>query len=159
MKLRYAFGQQVTPSPITLRSITPDALTAFETTWLEHPRLRAWRWRDLATDYRRNEPDRFEVAIWSGSILCGLALGKLRRGYCSGNFLEGSPVPRHPLRGKVLPAALTALTTYAAVAVVDKRRTIRLVDLDPDMIPRYSALGFVLASPKRELQYCWKVVP
>jgi hypothetical protein len=109
----------------------------------------------MAIGFRRNEPSRFEVAVWSGPALCGLGIGKLRPGYCGLNFVEGSPMPDHHLRGKVLAAVFTALTAYT---VAMERQAIRLIDPVLEMVPRYEALGFLLATPAGEPQYYWKVV-
>jgi hypothetical protein len=146
----------VAPVPISLRTITPETLATFDAEWRGHPeRLYPWPWRDMAGDYRRNEPSRFEVAVWSGEVLCGLAFGKLRLGYCGADYIEGSPVPAHPLRGSVLSAVLTALTAYA---VALGRPEIRLIDPLPALVPRYKALGFMLATPRGQSRYCRKEV-
>jgi hypothetical protein len=147
----------VAPVPLSLRPLTPEALAAFDTGWRGSPERRyPWPWPEMAGDYRRNEPDRFEVAVWSGEALCGLCLGKLRAGYCGGDYLEGSPLPTHPLKGFVLPTVLTALTAYA---VALRRKHIRLINPLPEMVPRYEILGFVLVRPRGEAPYCSKVVP
>jgi len=145
------------PFPIDLGGITSDALEAFEAEWEGRPERRyEWPWREMVDDYSRNEPGRLALAIWSGDVLCGLAIGKLRARYCSVNYVEGSPLPAHPLKGRVLPVVLTVLTAYAKA--VD-RQQIRLVDPFDAMVPCYEAHDFVLATPKGEPRYCWKAVP
>jgi hypothetical protein len=109
----------------------------------------------MVSDYRRNEPTRFEVAIWSGEVLCGLAIGRVRAGYCSADYIEGCPLSAHHLRGSVLSAVLTALTAYA---VTLDRREIRLIDRLPELVSRYASLGFVLATPRGDARYCWKEI-
>jgi hypothetical protein len=153
-----AFLRPVVPAaPISLRAITPEAMQTFEMAWQECPDRRyPWPWPQMVEHYHRNEPTRFEAAVWSGETLCGLALGRLRSGYCSADYLEGSPLPAHPLKGFVLPAMLTALAAYA---VARQRAHIRLVDPVAELVPRYEALGFALAQPRGEPRYCWKVVP
>jgi hypothetical protein len=110
----------------------------------------------MAAHYRRSEPSRFELALWSDETLCGLAVGKVRLGYCGVNFLEGSPIPGHPLKGLVIPAVLTCLTAYAKAL---GKREIRIFDPLPEMMSRYEALGFVLATLKDKSRYVGKVVP
>jgi hypothetical protein len=150
-------GQEQAQAPITLRAITPETLATFGTQWQDHAqRLYPWPWHQMAGDYRRNEPTRFEAAVWSAETLCGLALGRLRARYCSLDYIEGSPAPAHPLRGMVIPAVLTALTAYA---VALGRAEIRLIDPFPALVPRYENLGFMLATPKREARYWWKEIP
>lgn len=149
--------QPIAPAPLSLRAIAPEALASFDAVWRDCPDRRyPWPWREMAADYRRNEPTRFEVAVWSGDALCGLGLGKLRSSYCRADFFEGSPLPEHPLKGFIIPALLTVLLVYAKAL---QREQIRLIEPLPAMVPRYEALGFVLVNPKREAPYCWKAVP
>jgi hypothetical protein len=51
----------------------------------------------MVADARRDDPSRFEVAVWSDQTLCGLALGRTRPAYCGIEYLEGSPDARHRL--------------------------------------------------------------
>jgi hypothetical protein len=149
--------KELAPTLLTLRAITPESLAAFSTQWQDHTqRLYPWPWHDMAGDYRRHEPTRFEAAVWSADTLCGLALGRLRAGYCSLDYLEGSPAPAHPLRGMIIPAVLTALTAYALAL---DRPEIRLIDPLPALVPLYEGRGFVLATPRREARYWWKAIP
>ncbi|HTU54744.1 MAG TPA: hypothetical protein VMF62_12310 [Acetobacteraceae bacterium] len=146
----------VAPVSISLRLVTPDAIHAFSSTWEQHPDRRTeWPWAQMHRDYRRNEPDRFEVAIWSDVTLCGLAIGKLKTDYCCGDFVEGSPLAQHPLKEKVIPSVLTALEVYA---ILLEKREIRLIRPAPELIPRYEKQHFTLVSPKGQKQYCVKVV-
>lgn len=145
--LSEAFG----PLPVRLTLIGPEALEAFERDWSGHPGRRyPWPWREMATDFRRL-PARLEVAVWCGETLCGLAVGEARRTHVRVGYLEGSPDPEHPLRGKVTPAVLTAVTAYARAV---GRGEVRFVDPVDAMVPRYEALGLVLVSPRGEPRYC-----
>ena len=54
-----------------LRPINAAALAAIGQ-WTT--RRVAWPWHVMAADWRRNHPDRFEVAVWRDGVLCGLAL-------------------------------------------------------------------------------------
>lgn len=70
-------------APIRLTGIGPDAVDIAHHAWTGHPDRRcSWPWRQMIADVRRAEPSRFEVAIWSDEILCGLAIGKTRADHC-----------------------------------------------------------------------------
>lgn len=145
------------PVECDLRAIDPGALAVFARQWDGHPARRfPWPWADIAAEYRRNHPDRFEVAVWSGEVLCGLAVGKVSGGtlYCGVNFLEGSPEP-HPLRGFIVGIVIAAAEAYA---VTIGKGSVRLVDPLPELVPLYASFGYSLASPRRESPYCWKMV-
>ena len=101
---------------------------------------------------RRSEPDRFEVAVWSSDTLCGLAIGRTRTEFCRVDYLEGSPMPDHPLRGKVAIIVSGAAVAYATAL---GKREVRLMDPIPAVVPHYVDLGFTLASPKGGAPYCW----
>ena len=59
--------------------------------------------------------DRFEVAVWSGPVLCGLAAGTPRYGRMEVDLAKGSPDGQHPLKGAVRFAVLEAARVYAGV--------------------------------------------
>jgi hypothetical protein len=142
--------------PVRLALIGPEALAAHEA-WIGHPARRYnWPWRQMTEDLRRAEPGRFELAIWHGGILCGLSLGRLRAGFCRVDYLEGSPLPDHPLRGKVAAVMFTAAVAYATAA---GKREIHLTDPLPAVIPHYLKLGFELAFNPDKTPYCRWTIP
>ncbi len=134
-----------------LRPIDAAALAACGE-W--HNRRVTWPWAERASDWRRGHPERFEVALWSGDVLCGLALGRPSKGpsHLALYYVEGRS-PDHPLQGKVTAVVLTALQAYA---IALGKKELRLVDPLPDVIPFYCspALGFQLVTPGREAPYC-----
>jgi hypothetical protein len=141
------------PVPIGLSVIGAFVLDAFREQWAEHPRRRhAWPWPEIVQDYRRNAPDRFEVAIWSGSVLCGLAIGPTRQAFCRADYLEGAPVADHPLKGRVTMIVSGALVAYAKAL---GKTEVRLNDPLPSVVPLYEGYGFTLATPAGEAPYCW----
>lgn len=75
-----------------LRPIELAAFAAF-TSWQD--RLVDWPWPRMPAEWRRSWPERFELAIWSGDILCGLTLGRPSRGpsHMSLYYIEGNPDP------------------------------------------------------------------
>lgn len=135
-----------------LRPIDASALEAFGT-WRN--RRVAWPWPDMAGDWRRNHPDRFEVAVWRNGVLCGLALGKPApsRSHLSLHYMEGDPDPGHPLQGQVTAATFAAASSYA-IALPAKE--LHLVEPFPALVPRYCGppFHFELVQPKGRKPYC-----
>jgi hypothetical protein len=108
-------------------------------------------------DWRhRAQPKRFECAIWSGDVLCGLDVGNTRNSYCAIDLLEGNPNPEHPLRGSVVILASGAAFAYALAL---PRPQLRPVDPVEAMIPRYLDLGFQLDIMRDGSPYRWVSVP
>ena len=146
------FGPSIAPNSIRFTTITSATLGAWQKQWAEHSaRSVAWPWTDMLADYRRHHPSRFELALWSGDVLCGLAVGRTGSAYCSIEYLEGSPLAGHPLKRQVIPAALTALLAYSAVL---GKGEMRLVEPLAPLVPIYAARGFVLVEPRGERPYC-----
>ena len=109
----------------------------------------------MAADARRNAPGRFEVAVWSGKTLCGLALGRVRDRFCGIDYLESCPDPRHPLKGRVTVIVAGAAVAYATAL---GKPEIRILNPLPAMVSYYQSLGFTLAEHQGESPYCaWTV--
>ncbi len=70
------------------------ALDAWRRQWAGHPaRPVAWPWDAMMSDYRRHRPSRFELALWSGDVLCGLAVGRTGSAYCGAEYNAGQSGP------------------------------------------------------------------
>ncbi len=112
----------------------------------------AWPWPDIAAQFRQNSPDRFDLAIWHGNTLCGLAIGKpsQSRRHLTVEFIEGNPAPGHPMKGLVIPVALAAADEYAALLGC---KYVRLSNPAPALIPLYDSMGFRLATAAGETEY------
>lgn len=139
-----------------LRPLDASALAAFAAQWRGHPTRRvAWPWSDMAADWRRACPERFELAVWSGGQLCALALGRPAPSarHLALHYQEGSPNPAHPLRGRVTAVVLIAAEAYALVL---GKTELRLVEPLPALVSYYCspALGFHLVSPPGAPPYC-----
>ncbi len=143
---------------VRLTDIDPHALDAWRRTWRHsHPlRYGGWDWDGLVGRVRRR-PSAFQVAIWSGNALCGLAVGRVSRRRPSGrrhtisvHFLEGSPHADHPLRGQVARIALTAADAYGRELGATR---LRLLDPLPGVFRLYEELGFGIAPESRGSLY------
>ena len=145
-------------APVQMRDIERSALEVFATTWANNQsRLVAWPWPDMAADFRRKFPERFEVAIWSDEILCGLAIGKPShsRHVMTVQFLEGNPDTQHPLKGIVHLAVLEAAHAYS---VAINAGAMRIDAPHPATIELYLGLGFRLETPSGRSAYCEKEI-
>jgi hypothetical protein len=110
----------------------------------------------MAAEARRDDPRRFEVAVWSAQTLCGLAVGAPRSNFCRVDYVEGSPDPSHPLRGHVTIVALGVAVAYAAALGL---KEVRLMNPLEDVVPHYIMLGFSLVSLPDGTTYCRVEVP
>jgi hypothetical protein len=109
----------------------------------------------MVADWRHGHPDRFELAVWSGGTLCGLAMGRPAptASHLSLYYLEGNPDSSNPLHFKVANVVITALRAYA---VALGKTELRMVDPLPQAIPFYCSpvMGFELVNPPSEAPYC-----
>lgn len=91
----------------------------------------------------RNCPKRFDVAIWDGHTLCGMACGMASKGssFVTVKWLERfrTDEATSGLRGLVAEIALTSADHYAAII---ERKTVRLKNPLPGTEMLYSTLGF-----------------
>lgn len=110
----------------------------------------------MISDARRNDPARFEVAVWSRGILCGLAIGGTKATFCRVDYLEGSPDPRHPLKRSVTVIVSGAAVAYAAAL---GKAEVRLMNPLPAVVPFYERSGFPLVIPGSGGPYCRVEVP
>ena len=160
-RLAYDLAERLaTPAAgsIRLTGIDPHALDAWRTTWNRaHPLgYGGWDWSGLVERICRR-PSAFQVAIWSGEQLCGLAVGRMSKRRPSGqrhtvsvHFLEGNPSRQHPLRGKVAAIALAVAEAYGDVLGAWR---IRLIDPLPGVYRNYERLGFTIAGPSATRLY------
>jgi hypothetical protein len=116
-------------SSVKLRLTTLDKVAMIGYgAWKAHSArgARRWPWPSLVHDFRHADPACFEVAIWSGNHLCGMALGDGDEAlsYCSVWYMEADPREHH-LKGEVLDIVLTTLVVYTALL---GRSEVRLVD-------------------------------
>lgn len=139
-----------------IRDIDEAALTSWRQQWL--PVIQSglpwsgWDWAREVSAWRKHV-DCFEVAVWSGDQLCGMALGKPSdgRNNISVYLLQGSPLRPHPLMGRVLPIILESAAAYGYALGC---REMRLIKPLADALPRYQAMGFRLVNSRRSSPYC-----
>lgn len=143
---------------LRLTDIDSHALDVWRSTWIHmHPLgYGGWDWDGLVARVH-TRPSAFQVAIWSGGELCGLAVGRLskrrpsgRRHTISVHYLEGNPLREHPLRGRVAPLAFAAAEAYGGIVGAWR---IRLIDPLPGVFRTYQRLGFAIAHEARTPLY------
>ena len=105
-----------------------------------------WEWPAVI---KRRRANRFDLAIWHGEILCGLA----DAAWIAIGFLQGTPDPAHPLRGRVIPIALAVLE--AQVLAADAAEA-RLLSPFPELVPLYEARGYQRVADRPDLDYLRK---
>ena len=99
------------------------------------------------------------MAIWFGSDLCGLALGRLSRHRSAGvrhtvtlTHAERRPEPPDvPLRGQIIPLAIAAARNYGLAFGATR---LRLEYPDRNLLWYYELLGFVVAWRAGKPVYC-----
>ena len=124
--------------------------------WPIRERIYPWNWDEIHRRYR-NEPDRFDLCIWVGDILCGVALTTLSGAAATINFLEGQPSDACPLRGLRAAIAIEAAQRYAQL---NGRNEIRVQPISARLENLYRDIfGFDLANPRGEQAYYSKRIP
>ena len=106
---------------------------------------------------RDNDPDRLDMAIWSGQErLAALGLAVTTGQAVILRFLEGDPRQDCPLKGRRI---LIALETAANYAQAQGKKEIRLQPVNDKLVDLYEKVyGFKLESPRNETPYYRKGV-
>lgn len=154
---------QLNAPAIRLADIDARALAAWERTWKMPHRSGSggWNWRNLVEEFR-SDPAALKTALWSGDVLCGMALGRpshrtatRNRERLSVHYMEGNPDPAHPLKRRVAPLLLTVAEVYGRDLGAS---AIRLIDPLPGVLPVYVQLGFAVVRTSSGIVYCEKEV-
>lgn len=141
-------------SMVRLTLIDEAALSAWRVQW--GPLIRSgdggWDWVEQRR-LKQGVISRFEVAIWHGSRLCGLALGKPSNGdgNLSVHLLEGCPERDHPLKGLIAYIGLRAAETYAIALGKQELHLIRPLS---GALSIYQAMGFDVVGEGTSRPYC-----
>lgn len=142
---------------ICLGPIDAAALRAADG-WLGPERVADWDWRGVT---KRPRDARFEVAIWNGERLCGLALGPvdgvLGMGRACLEYIEGAS-GAHPLRGEIIPIALITIEELARIMDLPE---VRLLGPVPALVPLYETFGYQTVANRPGIRYLrrWMVQP
>lgn len=140
--------------PIRLSTIDDAALRAWRSDWTSSPsEPGGWDWRAERLAWR-STLNRFEVAIWSGSVLCGLGIGKPSRGpsHLAIYLIEGNPDRNHPLKGAIADCVTDAAIRYGQLLGKAQLRFLRPL---PGALPTYLRLGFMVAQKGAQPPYCF----
>ena len=137
-----------------ISSWSNKAQRAFDTQWQPLERKLDWKWDEIFETHR--DFDKLDMAIWSGEALCGLALGLTTGAALNLRFLEGSPNPDCPLKGRRILVALEASACYAQAR---GKKEIRLSPINSSLESLYrDTYGFDLEIPAKGEPYYRKGV-
>lgn len=94
-------------APVELGPIDADAIADFQTWQLAPTRSESWDWARHARRYKHHWYARLDLAVRSGGVVCGLALGRFSPAgtVLQLNLIEGAP-RLHPLKGAILYIAV-----------------------------------------------------
>ena len=146
-------------APVVLRRYDAMAEAAWHSDWQGrgHPTgSGGWNWPEIVRS-RWKRPAAFRLAIWSGSTLCGLAIGhpskRTRAGgrkTLSVNLIEGAPFA-HPLQGSIRLLTVSFALSYGRMLGASR---VRLVQPLPGIINHYAAMGFSIILRGGRALYC-----
>ena len=150
------------PALSAITRIDDDALEAWRQQWLpaidaakDMPGWSDWSDWDWGKEMQRSSlgPKRFDMAIWSGGQLCGLALGRTspKRNNFSVYVMQSVPVVDHPLKGHIIPIVIDISTSYGTAL---QCRELRFLKPLTGMIPVYERFRFELVRTSQHVQYC-----
>jgi hypothetical protein len=145
-ELAYDITQSELPyqdkSAIKLTEITSDALRMICSSDMEVKRKVDWSWEFGVRVYRKRYPNRFELALWYNSTLCGLSLGRpsFNGTRVRLDFIERIPINHNPLIGRVTPITVTAYEVYARL--IDATE-VRIIEPAQELITYYSSFNYL----------------
>lgn len=146
-------------APLRLAECDRYTLSVWKSAWAgPHPSgWGAWDWEPLLRRAWRN-PAAFHLAVWSGKVLCGLAVGRVSRKDGKGirlavsiDFIASAHDPRHPLRGNIAWLATSAGEAYGRALGA---QWLRLLQPLPGVLPLYTRLGFSVVGDNDQVLYC-----
>ncbi len=139
----------------TLTLIDEAALTAWDRTWVG--RADGFNWRELEGRFRKRV-GRFEGAVWSGDLLCGLFYGTVsrKRTVVRVDYVEGRN-ESHPLTGRIALIAAELATLYAQLY---GSHLVRFHKPLSGAIKHYERIGFIhVPGTKHQPSFCEKLIP
>jgi hypothetical protein len=144
---------------VRITDVDAIALGAYKATWEgRHPSgYGGFDWTYLWHRLCRQEHRSFHCALWSGSVLCGLAMGTVARGHShlTIRYMEGRP-QGHPLQGHVARIVLAAAEYYAEGLQLPR---IGIENPAPGLEGWYRQCGFVLALQQSAVRYLMMDLP
>ena len=100
----------------------------------------AWDWQK-EYPYYQNRPNRFEITLRSGNVLCALCYGQTSRhgSRVRMNLIESIPIKPSPLGRRALPVLAFAAATFAEIIGATE---LWVLDPDPNIENLYMKEGF-----------------
>lgn len=143
---------------LRLSPINTTAIQSYKT-WPSSNRIPpagGWDWGSWVGYFRSHHKKYFDVAIWNGDQLCGLALGRLskRNVKVRLDIIEGTPNKNHPLKGQIAYIGLTAMEAFGYAVGAEESL---IIDPVKGAITAYSNYGYKLRTGnKRDGQHMFK---
>lgn len=136
---------------LRLTPINSVALSAL-TGWPDrkrNPPNGGWDWGSWTDYFKTRHKKYFDVAIWNGTKLCGLALGRLslRNVKVRLEIMEGSTEKNHPLKGQIAYIGLTAIEAFGYAVGAEESL---IIDPVPGAVASYRAYGYELKSGNKQ---------
>jgi hypothetical protein len=135
---------------IALTDIGTEALQAVRR-WYGLPRQAGWEWFNVT---KRRKVRCYDLAVWHGEQLCGLAFGPASTDWIGIAFVEGNPDKTHPLKGKITDIAIAVLETQAAALDIRETRLLRPL---PELVERYRRRGYEGLAERAGFDYLAKI--
>jgi hypothetical protein len=149
-----AIARGLATAATRITSISPTAIEVYLQSWVGQRHWTGdggWPWDLIARPFLK-KPRAFHAALWEAEELCGLAVGNVSRGRdrITLRFMQSSPSPTHPLRGRV-----TLLMFEAAIAYGEALgcRHLLLRNPLPGALPIYLRFGFEFAETRKGIVY------
>lgn len=137
-----------------LIEISRSTLEVWKEQWPKWPKteLNQFDWDEIHKRFR--EPDSFKFAIWADDELCGLVVGTTSGQSIKVRFIEGSPNPSCPLKGRRILIALEAVALYGQLR---GKRELVLEPINQKLIDVYeNDYGFEVVRPRKGDPFCRK---
>lgn len=100
----------------------------------------SWEWAKEYPHYQ-NHPNRFEISLSKGGVLCALCYGQLSKkgSRMRMNLIESTPLRPTPLGVRALPVLSYAAAIFADISGADE---LWVLDPDPNLESLYQSEGF-----------------
>jgi hypothetical protein len=139
-------------------AITADTMRVVERDWYGSPERRVdWEWwREIIGPLHRTGARYFDLALWSGGVLCALAAARVspNKRWLSLTWVEGAPGD-HPLKGVVLPVVVAALYVYRGVICTIEEAPfmgIRVLRVTDEALGCYRSHGYTDFEPSKKMR-------
>ncbi len=132
---------RIDATPIDAKAIEAWSLQ-WRTTLTDPTGRGGWNWRQWRAKKTFEHYTRYELALWSGGILCGLAIGSVSAGRNAVHvhLIEGHPDPGHPLKRSVTSLVAANAQAYC---LLFEGSMVRFLDPNPGLWELFEKLKYL----------------